>query len=103
MIQHSPHRRQQLTPDTRVVLVEGNYLSLPMEPWSQLKDLFNERWLVTCDAAVARARVIARHLGTGNTQEQATRRADDNDARNGALVEAETRRTGWATRVVESR
>lgn len=94
---------RQLTPDTRVVLVEGNYLSLPMEPWSRLKELFDERWLISCDAAVARTRVIARHIGTGNTAEQATRRADENDVPNGALVEAETRRTGWATLVVESR
>lgn len=116
------------------MLVEGNYLSLPMDPWSQLKELFDERWcvctlctcmhvygpvihsdgrltdpgcdgyrLVSCDASVARARVIARHVSTGNTLEQATRRADENDVPNGQLVEAETRRTGWATRIVESR
>lgn len=95
-------KHTQLTPDTRVVLVEGNYLSLPLEPWCRLQGLFDERWLITCDPAVARARVIARHVGTGNTVEQATRRADENDVPNGALVEAETRRTGWATRVVES-
>lgn len=28
------------------MLVEGNYLSLPMDPWSQLKELFDERWCV---------------------------------------------------------
>lgn len=126
--------KTQLTRETNVVLVEGNYLSMPMEPWSQLKELFDERWyarvciyvcvfyyqlslaaasrlaphhhlnrLISCDASVARSRVIARHVSTGDTLEQATRRADENDVPNGDLVEAETRRTGWATRVVESR
>jgi pantothenate kinase len=85
------------------VLVEGNYVSLPMEPWCHLKDLFDERWFITCDPAIARARVIARHIGTGNSVEQATTRADGNDVPNGALVEAKTRATGWATRVIESR
>lgn len=84
------------------MLVEGNYLSLPLEPWCQLKKLFDERWFITCAPDVARARVIARHVSTGNTLEQATRRVDENDTPNGLFVEAETRRTGWATRVIES-
>lgn len=82
--------------------MEGNYISLSLEPWTQLRGLFDARWFITCAPEVARARVIARHVGTGNTLEEATQRADHNDLPNGLLVEAETRRTGWATRVIES-
>ncbi len=94
----------QLTPAHAVVLVEGNYLSLSLPPWNTLRGdmFFDLRWHIACPPDVARARVIARHVSTGSSVEQATRRADENDVPNGALVEAETARGGWATRVVQS-
>ena len=30
----------------KVVLVEGNYLLLPEKPWDELRDLFDQRWLL---------------------------------------------------------
>ena len=97
----SPH--VQLSPEDEVVLVEGNYLSLALAPWCELKALFDERWWIRCDPTVARARVISRHVGTGDSTEAATRRADENDGPNGAFIDDATERAGWATRVVESR
>lgn len=88
----------------RVVLVEGNYLSLSsIPPWDKLgakSGIFDERWYVFCPLEVARDRVIARHISTGNTKEQATKRADENDMVNGKFVDEETRKNGWATRVI---
>lgn len=83
--------------------MEGNYLSLSSSPWCELKELFDARWYVDCPTEVARARVIARHRSTDNTLEQATRRADENDVSNGALVQEQTLANGWATRVVLSK
>jgi pantothenate kinase len=90
-------------PTHKVVLVEGNYLSLSSSPWCELKELFDARWYVDCPSEVARARVISRHLSTGNTVEDATRRADENDVPNGALVQSETLGNAWATRIVQSK
>lgn len=34
-------------------VAEGNYLLLDYYPWSQLKELFDERWFVQVDVAEA--------------------------------------------------
>jgi pantothenate kinase len=90
-----------LEPDTRVVLVEGNYVMLGgMQPWAELLELFDERWFISCDLECARERVIARHVQTGLTVEEATQRADDNDVPNGVLIEDQSKE--YASRVVQS-
>jgi pantothenate kinase len=53
---------QQVPSSTQVVLVEGNYLLLPEEPWRQLRALFDEAWFVDCPLDVAMLRVLRRQV-----------------------------------------
>ena len=33
-----------IEPNVQLVVVEGNYLLVPEEPWSELRDLFDDVW-----------------------------------------------------------
>lgn len=75
-----------VTRESKVVLIEGNYLLLNTEPWISISALCDELWFIDCDEAVARDRVIRRHEATGKSHEYAVFRADDNDVPNGRLI-----------------
>ncbi|CAM9700112.1 unnamed protein product [Phaeothamnion confervicola] len=77
--------------DHRVVLVEGLYVALSIEPWyalSALASVFDETWLVSCDADAAAARLVARHVATGigGDREMAEKRVHSNDGPNGRFL-----------------
>lgn len=76
----------QVEPSTAVVILEGNYLLLDYYPWSQLKELFDERWFVQVDVAEAMQRVERRHAATGKPPEVAATRVRDNDGPNALLI-----------------
>ena len=77
----------------KIILVEGNYLFLPEQPWSRLLDetCFDEAWYVNCPVDEATKRVIDRHVRTGKTKETAELRAYSNDLANAKLVDANKR------------
>ena len=77
----------------KIILVEGNYLFLPEQPWSRLLDetCFDEAWYVNCPVDEATKRVIDRHIRTGKTKETAELRAYSNDLVNAKLVDANKR------------
>jgi len=84
-----------IDPSHKVVLVEGNYLLLPEEPWCQLAGgdgaaLLDETWFVDTPVDAAMERVMRRHVAVGRTAEEAKTRADGNDRPNADLV--------WANR-----
>ncbi|KAJ5665719.1 Phosphoribulokinase/uridine kinase [Penicillium maclennaniae] len=66
----------------------GNYLSLDKEPWSQAAKLMDELWFVDVDFEVARKRLIKRHVkaGIARDEEEADRRARENDLVNGREI-----------------
>ncbi|KAI0479838.1 P-loop containing nucleoside triphosphate hydrolase protein [Xylaria cf. heliscus] len=75
-------------PRHRIVVFEGNYVVLDKEPWREAAGLMDERWFVDVDFEVARRRLVARHLraGIAADEEQAGRRADENDLVNGEMI-----------------
>ena len=77
----------------KIILVEGNYLFLPEQPWSRLLDetCFDEAWYVNCPVDEATKRVIDRHIRTGKTKETAELRVYSNDLVNAKLVDANKR------------
>ena len=92
-----------LAPETRVVLVEGNYLLLDEEPWRSLGEpgLFDEMWYLACPVEETCRRLAARHMHAwGWTREQAMARVEDSDKKNMQTV-AESPGLGRATRVVD--
>ncbi|KAJ6108040.1 Phosphoribulokinase/uridine kinase [Penicillium sp. IBT 18751x] len=73
---------------SRVIFFEGNYLSLDKEPWNQAAKLMDELWFVDVDFEVARKRLIKRHVkaGIARNEEEADRRARENDLVNGREI-----------------
>lgn len=72
----------------RIVVFEGNYVALDKEPWSAAARLMDEVWFVDVDFAVARRRLVARHVkaGIATDEADADRRAVENDLPNGEEI-----------------
>lgn len=69
------------------VIVEGNYVLLDQAPWSDVRRLFDERWLIAVPEEVARQRVAARNAAAwGWPFEKSLARVDSNDVPNMRLV-----------------
>jgi len=77
-----------IMPHHRIIVVEGLYTLLSIEPWCQGGKLFDERWFVDVDVVEARRRLIDRHVITGVAKdwEEAVTRADTNDMPNGIFI-----------------
>jgi pantothenate kinase len=77
-----------ILPTTKIILFEGNYLSLDKVPWSTAAALMDELWFVEVDFEVARRRLVGRHVRSGvtATAEEAERRVRENDLVNGEEI-----------------
>lgn len=77
-------------PSARVVVCEGNYLSLGTgaPEWKEAAEMMDELWFVEVDEGLARKRLIARHVvaGVASNEEEAGKRADENDLVNGREI-----------------
>lgn len=54
-----------IEPRHRIVVIEGLYVLLDTPPWREAAQLLDERIWVECEPAIARGRLVARHLQTG--------------------------------------
>ena len=74
----------------RVVLLEGNYLSLAAgaPEWRTAAALMDERWFVEVGEEVARKRLVRRHVksGVAGSEDEARRRVEENDLVNGREI-----------------
>ncbi|KAF2872501.1 P-loop containing nucleoside triphosphate hydrolase protein [Massariosphaeria phaeospora] len=77
-----------IAPSVRIVVFEGNYLSLNKSPWKESAQLMDELWFVEVDFSVARRRLVSRHVkaGLAENEEDAGKRADENDLVNGREI-----------------
>lgn len=77
-----------ILPSHRLVVFEGNYVALGREPWASAARLMDEVWFVDVDFAVARRRLVARHVkaGIARDEAEADRRAVENDLPNGEEI-----------------
>lgn len=72
--------------DTRIVLVEGNYLLLDRSPWSELMPLFDLTIFIDVPMAELERRLLARWRDLGRSEEEASAWVDGNDLPNARLV-----------------
>jgi len=80
---HAPVPRAiAIPPQTQIVLVEGNYLSL----WPSVREKLDEIWKLELPWEVARERLIARRIATGRDPQEARAWVDRVDAANALLV-----------------
>lgn len=73
-------------PTTELVVTEGNYLLYEEGAWSRVRDELTETWYVTCDDAVRRRRLVARHVEFGKTPNQARTWVMESDEPNAELI-----------------
>jgi len=68
-------------PHHRLIIIEGLYTFLGVEPWNAASEILDERWFIDVDPTEARDRLIRRHVITGVAAEltEAEWRADNND------------------------
>ncbi|KAK7906492.1 kinase-related protein [Apiospora marii] len=92
-----------ILPGHRIVVFEGNYLTLDREPWREAAGLMDQRWFVEVDFAVARRRLVKRHVAAGIAADEAEagKRADENDLVNGEQIMRE--RVSTVDEIVVSR
>ncbi|GAA5923802.1 hypothetical protein JCM1841_005396 [Sporobolomyces salmonicolor] len=76
-----------ILPTHRIVVVEGLYALLDVEPWREATDELDVKIWVDCDRAVARRRLIRRYLQSGiePSKEAAEQRVDLSDIINGDI------------------
>lgn len=77
---------QMVSADTRLLLVEGNYLLLDEMPWRGLGALFDLTVFLDVPRAELETRLVRRWLQHGHDQEQARLRALSNDIPNALRV-----------------
>ncbi|KAJ7460946.1 P-loop containing nucleoside triphosphate hydrolase protein [Mycena galericulata] len=75
-------------PHHRIVLIEGLYTFLAVEPWAEAATLLDERWFLRVDEGEACRRLTKRHVETGICvdENEARLRAEGNDLPNGRFV-----------------
>ena len=80
-----------ITPEHRVVLVEGNYVLMEDAPWAGVKPLLDETWFVDASTEAACERVLNRHMRVGRTYAVAAERVETNDRLNALLIREQSR------------
>ena len=72
----------------RIIIFEGNYLSLAKGLWKEAAALMDELWFVSVDMDTARRRLVRRHLkaGISKDEEDALKRVEGNDLVNGREI-----------------
>lgn len=87
-----------ITPASRLVVVEGNYLLLDRPRWREVRPLLDEVWYVDAPRAQLRDRLLARAIAGGRNDADAVRHVDESDLRNAELVAATKDRAHWVLR-----
>jgi len=78
----------RIEPQTRVVIVEGNYLLLSEPPWERVRPLLDVCWWLEAPVTVLRSRLLARHERGGRTPIEAERHFAKLDLPNVHLLSA---------------
>ncbi|MBU1175108.1 MAG: nucleoside triphosphate hydrolase [Alphaproteobacteria bacterium] len=76
----------EIRPETRIVVVEGNYLCLDEDPWRALAPLWDMAVFLDVPMAVLKRRLIARWLAYGFDPAMAEAKAHGNDIVNAERV-----------------
>lgn len=84
-----------ITPEHRLVLVEGNYLLLDESPWRELRTFFDRTLFIDVPDAVLVDRLIRRWRGMGQDPDGALIRTHDKDMLNARLVKDRSAAPDW--------
>lgn len=78
----------QIKPTHKIVLIEGLYCCLDVEPWKRAAECWDLRWFIDTTPQIARERLTRRHVESGICANAALamERADTNDLPNGEWI-----------------
>ena len=76
---------------SNIVLIEGNYLLLDMEGWSELSDFADYTISLRADEGMLRKRLIERRIATGVEKDAAVKFVDFSDMANVRLCLEKTK------------
>jgi pantothenate kinase len=77
-----------IEPLTRLVVTEGNYLLVGVDPWPAVRAAIDEVWYCEEDDAVRRQRLVARHIEFGKSEPDARRWVEVVDEPNARVIVA---------------
>ena len=77
---------REIKAETRVILVEGNYLLLNEKPWTALRAHFDTSIMIHGEEPVLRNRLMKRWLDLGFSEEDALSKVEANDLPNAVTV-----------------
>ena len=77
---------QLISNAARVLVVEGNYLLLDLQPWSRLHDMFDMAVALEVAEDILRQRLVARWRGYGLSSAEIEAKVEGNDLPNGRYV-----------------
>jgi pantothenate kinase len=78
--------RHLVTPGTRLVITEGNYLAADAPGWSTVRTLLRELWYLETGDELRAVRLVDRQLAIGRDPHAARAWVTDNDQPNGEYV-----------------
>ena len=81
-----------ITPDTKIVLVEGNYLLLDSHGWHDVATYLNESWYLKIDDELRLKRLVERHIEFGKEPKFAHDWAHGTDEVNAKIIETTSTR-----------
>jgi pantothenate kinase len=87
-----------ITPEVKVVIVEGNYLLYPELGWGGVQELLDSSYFINISQEVRLERLIARHEKYGKTPEEAREWSLGSDEANAELIRSTK---GRATNIIE--
>ncbi|KAK6004839.1 hypothetical protein QM012_007618 [Aureobasidium pullulans] len=78
----------EIGPSISLVILEGSWLLLDEQPWSQIPLLVDDTWFIDVDPKLARRRIAQRHVRAGieTDMSNALGRTDTNDMINGEKI-----------------
>ncbi|TQF05318.1 nucleoside/nucleotide kinase family protein [Kitasatospora acidiphila] len=91
--------RHLVTPSTRLVVTEGNYLAADAPGWTEVRELLHEVWYLDAADDLRAERLTARQLAGGRDLEEARAWVRQNDQPNGEYVKLSRSRCTRTVRV----
>lgn len=76
----------QIKPEHKLIVTEGNYLLLDNSPWSLLRGILDEVWMIEADEELIFGRLLERHKNGGKSAEAALAKVNSTDLPNARLV-----------------
>jgi len=93
---HEPTQDALTIPSVvRIVVVEGNYVLGGRPEWDAVAALLSPRFFLACNPAVARRRVIDRHMAGGCSLQEAEHKYETNDRFNTKVIRSTADRASY--------